>query len=124
MKTLYSEIVKLSDSDFALESIFAFANGTHKIASLRHVSYDDLVRYFGEPTIYHYLLDNTDGKIQVEWVLEFNGKPFTIYDWKTFDRDYTLQWLDTWSIGGRSLDTAFINTLQNEFLPKRATIKS
>ena len=113
MKTLYSDIVKLSDSDFALESIFAFATGTHKIASLRRVSYDDLVRYFGEPTIYHYLLDNTDGKIQVELVLEFNCKPFTIYDWKTFDRDYTLQELQHWSIGGAVNGIEFFECIED-----------
>ena len=122
MKTIVSNIYKLSDIDFTVPQIYNFINGTHKIASLERVTYDDLVRLYGEPSILHYRDPDTDGKIQVEWVFEFLGNPYTIYDWKTFDRDYTLQELNRWSIGGRGKDIHFFETLRSEFSPKRITI--
>jgi len=122
MKTIVSNIYKLSDTDFTVPQIYNFINGTHKIASLERVTYDDLVRLYGEPSILHYRDPDTGGKIQVEWVFEFLCQPYTIYDWKTFDRDYTLQELTTWSIGGQSRDLRFLERLQNEFAPKSITI--
>lgn len=88
---------KITQKIARLEDIYFLTIGTHKIATLKNVTYDDLVRNFGEPSI------NTpsgDDKIQVEWVFANGVNVFTIYDWKTFDRDYTLQELQHWSIGG------------------------
>ena len=73
------------------------ANGTHKVGDLTNVHYEELSELFGEPT---YTAESFDGKIQVEWVIEFNDRHFTIYDWKTYNREYTLNELLTWSIGG------------------------
>ena len=122
MKTTVSNIYKLSEYDFTVPQMYNFVTGTHKIASLERVTYDDLVRLYGEPSILHYRDPDSDGKIQVEWVFEFLGQPYTIYDWKTYDRDYTLQELTTWSIGGQSRDLRFFEALQNEFSPKFITI--
>lgn len=109
-----AQIWKMSPSGESLNSIYRFTTGTFKINSLQSVTYDDIVRVFGTPSINE---ESGDGKIQVEWVFTFEGKPFTIYDWKTFDRDYTLQELTTWSIGGKERDSEFIEAL-SELLPK------
>ena len=110
-----SHIWKMSPTTDSLDTIYRFTTGTFKIASLESVSYDDIVREFGEPSIN---IPSGDGKIQVEWVFVFDGKPFTIYDWKTFDRDYTLQELTTWSIGGKERDPEFIEALTESLTTK------
>jgi len=73
--------------------------GTFKVGFINNVSYDQLWNYLGEPTFDE---PSGDGKTQVEWVVEFNDDIFTIYDWKTYDRNYTKTSLTTWSIGGQS----------------------
>ena len=73
--------------------------GTFKVGSINNVSYDQLWNYLGDPTFDE---PSGDGKTQVEWVVEFNDDIFTIYDWKTYDRNYTENSLTTWSIGGQS----------------------
>lgn len=90
--------------------LYALTAGTHKIATLKNITYDDLVRNLGEPSINKPSLDN---KIQVEWVLEYEGGIYTIYDWKTYNRDYTLQELKQWSIGGKHPDNDFFGELEN-----------
>jgi hypothetical protein len=107
-----SHIWKMSPTSDSLETIYKFTTGTFKIASLESVTYDQLVAKFGEPSIN---VPSGDNKIQVEWVFVFDGKPFTIYDWKTFDRDYTLQELTTWSIGGKERDSEFFEALRESF---------
>ena len=122
MKTTETTLFKLTEFDYTLDELFKFITGTYKIATLQNATYDDIVRYFGEPSIYYNTMNTRDGKVHVEWIFEYNGQPFTIYDWKTFDRDYTLQQLDRWSIGGKQPDPEFFNALQNEFSPKSITI--
>ena len=73
--------------------------GTYKVGSIDGVNYDQLWNFLGEPTIDG---PSGDDKTQVEWVVEFNDELFTIYDWKTYDRNYTKNSLTTWSIGGTS----------------------
>lgn len=68
-----------------------------KVGSLEGVKYSDLVRIFGEPT---YNQESGDGKSQVEWWILLDGEYFTVYDWKTYDRKFTLNGLEKWSIGG------------------------
>jgi len=101
---------KITQKTTRLEDIYFLTNGTHKIATLKNVTYDDLVRNFGEPSI------NTpsgDDKVQVEWVFANDGKVFTIYDWKTFDRNYTLQELNHWSIGGAVNGNEFFECIED-----------
>ena len=67
------------------------------------VTYKELVEMFGEPT----LGLSGDEKCQMEWVFnivdkEGNEERFTLYDWKTYDLDYTKNELKTWNIGGIS----------------------
>lgn len=96
--------------DEELDNLYIYATGTYKIGQLIGITYDDLVRNFGVPSINEASGDN---KVQVEWVFEFDGKPYTIYDWKTFDRDYTLQELDRWSIGGKQANHDFFEALED-----------
>jgi hypothetical protein len=61
--------------------------------------YQDLVRVLGEPT---YPTPSGDNKTQKEWVVEYNGEVFTVYDWKTYDEEYTMNELDQFHIGGKT----------------------
>ena len=104
---------KLTKEEFSFEQMIEFIQRTHKIGELTNVTYTDIVRVYGEPSILHYENDKTDGKIQVEWIFQYDSKPFTIYDWKTYDLESTMESLKTWSIGGLSEDEEFINSLKN-----------
>ena len=79
--------------------IYGQTNGSSNKGHLHNTTYNDLYRVLGEPTWKPE--DSGDGKVQYEWVVEFEGDIFTIYDWKTFDESYTLEQLTTWSIGGK-----------------------
>ena len=84
------------------------ANGTHKVGQLELTRYYELVEILGEPT---YSEESFDGKIQVEWVIQYGEEFFTIYDWKTFDRNYTLNSLSVWSVGGNTDPREFIREI-------------
>src|SRR6056300_788278 len=64
----------------------ARVSGTYLVGYLEDVNFMDLVTGLGEPTFDD---PSGDDKVQVEWVVKFNGKIFTIYDWKTYDREFT-----------------------------------
>ena len=74
-----------------------------------NATYDQLVDALGYPTIED---ESGDGKVQVEWVCEFEGEIFTIYDWKTFDRQYTEHVLDRFHVGGKTSAFDFIDSLE------------
>lgn len=61
-----------------------------------NLSYDELVERIGEPTY-----DGSgDNKVQKEWMLTTDENvPFTIYDWKEYDRDVTDGEIVEWHIG-------------------------
>jgi len=55
-------------------------NGTSLTGYLNNEpSYNQLVGVLGEPT---YIGESGDGKVNIEWVVEYKGEIFTIYDWK------------------------------------------
>jgi hypothetical protein len=62
-------------------------------------TYQDLVRVLGEPT---HPEASGDDKVQKEWIVEYNGEIFTVYDWKTYDEEYTMNELDEFHIGGKT----------------------
>lgn len=64
-----------------------------------NATYEELVGLLGSPTFNE---PSGDNKVQVEWVVEFMGEIFTIYDWKTFSRYYTENELERFHIGGKS----------------------
>ena len=74
-----------------------------------YATYNKLVNVLGEPTFDE---PSDDEKTQVEWVVNFKGDFFTIYDWKTYDRDYTLNDLDRFNVGGKSCAFDFIEHLE------------
>ena len=73
-----------------------------------NTTYGQLLEVLGDPT---YNEPSGDDKTQVEWIIEFKGEIFTIYDWKTFSREYTENELDRFNIGGKSSAVDFINML-------------
>ena len=80
------------------------ANGTFKIGDLKGLYYRDLVEKLGEPTV----IGSGDDKVQYEWIMKFEDQIFTIYDWKTYDVEYTEYELTTWSIGGNANSAALL----------------
>lgn len=89
-------------------------NGTHKVGSLNNITYSELVEILGEPTFDE---PTWDEKTQVEWIVEYNNVLYTLYDWKTFDDEYTKNELTVWSIGGKTDPTELI-----EYIYKLNTI--
>jgi len=69
------------------------------------IKFNDLHKAFGTPT---YNQPSGDGKVQREWVFEYKGNIFTIYDWKTYDLNYTLNEYDRWHVGGKTSPDEFI----------------
>ena len=80
-------------------------NGSYKIGSLNGIYYRDLVNKLGEPTI----IGSGDDKVQYEWIIKYENRIYTIYDWKTYDAEYTEYELDTWSIGGDVKSTLLLD---------------
>tara|TARA_B100000424_G_scaffold197042_1_gene154334 strand:- start:415 stop:780 length:366 start_codon:yes stop_codon:yes gene_type:complete len=97
----------------------SYEGGSWKVGTLNDVTYAELVDIFGKPT---YPRESGDFKVQVEWAIEVNDgdRVYTlrIYDWKTYDRSYTMSRLNTWSIGGNNegnpyLLKSFVHTYQS-----------
>lgn len=84
--------------------------GTYKTNTLRGVTYYELFNTLGQPT---YNEASEDDKCQLEWVIEWQDEVYTIYDWKTYDREYTINELNTWSIGSKVPSYAFEEALIN-----------
>jgi len=101
----------IKDMDTASNKI----SGTYKVGSLVGVSYWDLKNTFGTPTFNE---ASADDKVQKEWVFDFKGQTFTIYDWKTYDEQYTVEELKLWSIGGNSnaddFETMVLHLIANQ----------
>lgn len=74
------------------------------------IKFADLYRTFGDATLKPE--DSGDGKVQYEWVFEYKGDVFTIYDWKTYDEDYTLNEYDRWHVGGKTNASEFIALIE------------
>lgn len=74
-------------------------------------TYKRLVEVLGPPTFNE---ASSDDKTQVEWVVKFKNNYFTIYDWKTYDREYTMNELQIFHVGGKTDALDFIITLENK----------
>ena len=84
------------------------------------VTYLELVEMFGEAT----LGESGDSKVQMEWVIEITDdegatQQFSIYDWKTYDLNYTKSKLQTWNIGGLSSPTILQEYIREYRKPKQ-----
>ena len=85
-------------------------DGFGKVDTLRGVKYVELISALGEPTLKHH---EEGDKSTCTWVVTFGNRVYTIYDWKTYDREYTINELNTWSIGGVSSLVYFKDALMN-----------
>lgn len=100
-----------------LTSVEADATGTSLKGYLLDTTYIDLCDAFGEPT--YMPEDSGDGKIHFEWVFDFNGETFTLYDWKTYDEEYSLTELTKWNVGGKVFYGDFIDHIESVIYDKR-----
>ena len=74
-------------------------NGTSLTGYLNNEpSYNQLVGVLGEPT---YIGESGDGKVNIEWVVEYKGEVFTIYDWKTSFNYHNSDMSYRWHVGGK-----------------------
>jgi hypothetical protein len=85
-------------------------NGTSRKGYIK-ATYNQLVSVLGEPS---FNTPSCDNKTQVEWVVEFEGEYFAIYDWKVFYREYTLKELDEFNVGGMSDASKLIAVLEEK----------
>jgi hypothetical protein len=86
------------------------ADGT-SLKGYTKATYKRLVEVLGPPTFSEASLDD---KTQVEWVVKFKNDYFTIYDWKTYDREYTMNELTIFHVGGKIDAFNFIVALENK----------
>ena len=89
----------------------ANTSGTSLSGYLDSVTYNNLCEAFGEPTCTPE--DSGDGKVNFEWIFKFNGEIFTVYDWKTYDQEYTMNQLTKWNIGSKYSCTEFITCVES-----------
>ena len=86
-------------------------SGTYLIGYLDNVTYNDLLHALGEPIFNE---ASGDDNVQFEWVVQCDYEYYTIYDWKTYDRDYSMSHLIQWNIGGKGrLPTRFKSVLKS-----------
>ena len=97
---------KITNKENALKLI----GGTSLKDRLVGFNYKQLVAAFGEPT---FSTPNDDGKIQKEWVFvrTSDGEVFTVYDWKTYDENFTTTMLQTWNVGSKSYAGEFVTDM-------------
>lgn len=84
-------------------------SGTSLKGYLYGYTYTQLVEALGEPTFPN---ESGDFKVQKEWVFTYDDEVFTIYDWKTYDLDFTTSQLDVWNVGGRNNAIDFIAAIE------------
>ena len=80
-------------------------------------NYKQLVAAFGEPTFPN---PSGDGKVQKEWVFQrkSDGAVFTLYDWKTYDENFTTTMLQNWNVGGKVYAGEFVSDLMIQLKKK------
>jgi hypothetical protein len=76
-----------------------------------NATYSQLLEVLGKPT---YDEPSGDDKVQLEWVIEFKGNIFTIYDWKTGSREYTENELTEFNVGGTTSAADFIQEVESQ----------
>jgi len=95
------KVLSIESADESGTSLKGYINST----------YSQLLEVLGKPT---YDKPSGDGKVQVEWVVEFKGDIFTIYDWKTGSREYTQNELTKFNVGGKSSALDFIQEVESQ----------
>ena len=92
------------------EEALDVVGGSSLKGHLTGVKYSQLIRALGQPTFEE---ESGDGKVQFEWVFNFNGEVFTLYDWKTYDIEYSINELTTWNVGGKTYAGEFIDHIES-----------
>jgi len=93
--------------------------GTYKVGTLFGWTYSDLVNLMGEPTLPD---PSGDEKVQKEWVIVDGNNVFTIYDWKTYDVEYTITENTQWNVGGKTSAYEFIDKLESKLNAKKELV--
>jgi hypothetical protein len=75
-----------------------------------NATYSQLIETLGEPT---YDEPSGDDKVQVQWVISFEGDTFTIYDWKSGSREYMENELTQFNVGGKTYAGYFIEKIES-----------
>ena len=110
LNNINSLIYNIETVDCEDREVVKSTYGFGQVDTLRGFLYDELFRALGHPT---HLFCEQGHKATCEWIVKFGDKFFTIYDWKTYDRHFTKNYLSTWSIGGASLSMDFKDALTN-----------
>ena len=87
---------------------YNFVSGVSHKATLNGYRFIELFAVLGCP---QKTTPSGDENTQFLWSLEWNWKVYTIYDWKTYDRLYSLDVNDTWFIGAHYNAEEFLNHL-------------
>jgi hypothetical protein len=103
---------KITDKAEALDN----AHGSSLGGYLFNTTYNDLYEAFGAPT---FDSESGDGKVQFEWVFEFNGNCYTIYDWKTYSVEESLNRLTKWNIGCKEYYGEFSDHIESILKSKK-----
>ena len=104
-------LYKIKNQKTALELI----GGTYAVGKINGYTYPQLVEVMGEPTFSE---ESGDGKVQKQWVIRDGSDIFTIYDWKTYDNQYTTTELTRWNVGGKSYAGNFIEKIEKKLEEK------
>lgn len=110
LNNINSLIYNIETVDCEDREVVKSTYGFGHVDTLRGFLYDELFRALGHPT---HLFSEQGHKATCEWIVKFGDKVFTIYDWNTYDRHFTKNYLRTWSIGGASLSMDFKDALTN-----------
>ena len=92
-----NELEVIRDKEWAMDKMHMSSFKTYLGGA---VTYQDLVDAFGEPTFEPE--DSGDGKVNYEWVIYFDGSYYSIYDWKTYNPEYTRTEYTNWHVGGKT----------------------
>ena len=89
--------------------------GTSLKGKIVGYTFSQLYEILGEPTFNQ---PSGDEKIQFEWVFTYQDNPFTIYDWKTYDKQYSMNELTEWHVGGKSYSGDFVEKIEKKLKEK------
>jgi hypothetical protein len=98
-----------------IEKALSLVEGTSYKGQLIGFGYSELVDLMGEPT---FTTSSGDDKVQKEWVIVDGKNVFTIYDWKTYNKQYTMHELKVWHIGGKTSPYEFIDKMYSKLNAK------
>jgi len=104
-------LYKIQNPENAIDQI----NGTSLKGYIIGYTYSQLVEIMGEPTFSE---ESGDSKVQKEWVIRDGKDVFTIYDWKTYDNQYTTTELTRWNVGGKVYAGDFIEKIEKKLEEK------